>query len=150
LIFRKSKKRYRKWEKQIIEGYSDKIVDVFEVSKRQREIVLAMSFYDLEELVEINPKAGSCYVLSASEPFNEEMEIDFERLVNWLRHYGLPQYHVHVSGHIMPLQLKNILGEINARKVFPVHTEHMDLFAKFVGDLKCETVVVEKGKEYKI
>jgi len=106
LIFRKSKKKYRKWEKQIIEEHSGKIVDVFEVSKRQREIVLAMSFYDLEELVEINLKAGSCYVLSVSEPFNEEMEIDFERLVNWLRHYGLPQYHVRVSGHIMPLQLK--------------------------------------------
>lgn len=148
LIFRKSKKKYRKWEKQIIEEHSGKIVDAFEVSKRQREIVLAMSFYDLEELVEINPKAGSCYVLSASEPFNEEMEIDFERLVNWLRHYGLLQYHVHVSGHIMPLQLKNILGEINARKVFPVHTEHADLFAKFMEDLKSETVLVEKDKGY--
>jgi hypothetical protein len=55
---------------------------MFEVSKRQRETVLAMSFYDLEELVKINPKAGSCYVLSASEPFNEEMKIEFERLVN--------------------------------------------------------------------
>ena len=150
LIFRKSKKKYRKWKKQIVEEHSGKIVDVFEVSKRQREIVLAMSFYDLEELVEINPKAGSCYVLSASEPFNEEMEIDFERLVNWLRHYGLPQYHVHVSGHIMPLQLRNILKEINARKVFPVHTEHADLFAKFMEDLKSKTVLVEKDKEYKI
>jgi len=150
LIFRKSKKRYRKWEKQIIEEYSDKIVDVFEVSKQQREIVLAMSFYDLEELVEIDPKAGSCYVLSASEPFNEEMEIDFERLVNWLRHYGLPQYHVHVSGHIMPLQLKNILKEINATKIFPIHTEHADLFAKFMEDLKSETLLVEKSKEYTI
>lgn len=50
----------------------------------------------------------------------------------------------------MPLQLKNILGEINARKVFPVHTEHAGLFAKFVGDLKCETLVAEKSKEYKI
>jgi ribonuclease J len=78
------------------------------------------------------------------------MKIDFERWVNWLRHYGLPQHHVHVSGHIMPLQLKNILREINARKVFPVHTEHASLFAKFVGDLKSETVVVEKEKEYKI
>jgi len=50
-----------------------------------------MSFYDLEELVEINPQPGSYYILSASEPFNEEMEIDFERLVNWLSHCGLPQ-----------------------------------------------------------
>lgn len=150
LVFRKSKKRYRKWEKQIIEQHSDKIADSFEISKQQSKVVLAMSFYDLEELVEINPRPDSCYILSASEPFNEEMEIDFERLVNWLRHYGLPQYHVHVSGHIMPLQLKSILKEINATKVFPVHTEHMDLFAKFMGDLKSETVPVEKSKEYTI
>jgi ribonuclease J len=149
LIFRKSKKTYRKWEKQIIEQYSDKIADVFEISKQQCKVVLAMPFYDLEELVEINPKPGSCYVLSASEPFNEEMEIDFERLVNWLRHYGLPQYHVHVSGHIMPLQLKTILKEVNAPKVFPIHTENADLFAKFMRDLKSKVVITEKGKEYK-
>jgi ribonuclease J len=148
LIFRKSKKTYRKWEKQIMEEYHDKIVDVFEVSKQQCKVILAMSFYDLEELVEINPRPGSCYILSASEPFNEEMEIDFERLVNWLEHYGLPQYHVHVSGHIMPLQLKGILKEINADKIFPIHTENADLFAKFMDDLKSKTVLVEKGREY--
>ena len=150
LIFRKSKKTYRKWEKQIMEQYQDKIVDVFEVSKQQCKVVLAMSFYDLEELLEINPRPGSCYILSASEPFNEEMEIDFERLVNWLRHYGLPQYHVHVSGHIMPLQLKNILNKINADKIFPIHTENADLFAKFMEDLKSKTVLVEKGRKYRV
>jgi len=150
LIFRKSKKTYYKWEKQIMEQYQDKIVDVFEVSKQQCKVVLAMSFYDLEELLEINPRPGSCYILSASEPFNEEMEIDFERLVNWLRHYGLPQYHVHVSGHIMPLQLKNILNKINADKIFPIHTENADLFAKFMEDLKSKTVLVEKGRKYRV
>jgi ribonuclease J len=116
LIFRKSKKHFDKWESQLIERYEkqNKIFDVFEVSKQQCNVVLAMSFYDFEELVSLQPAAGSCYVLSASEPFNEEMEIDYERLTNWLNHYGLPQYHVHVSGHIMPLQLKAALKAINA------------------------------------
>jgi ribonuclease J len=150
LIFRKSKKKYDKWESQIMEKYPDKIVDVFEVSKQQCKAVLAMSFYDLEELVEIQPEAGSCHILSASEPFNEEMEIDFERLVNWLRHYGLPQYHVHVSGHIMPLQLKVILKEINAAKIFPVHTENAELFASFMRDLKGKMILTEKEKQYTI
>jgi ribonuclease J len=150
LIFRKSKKRYDAWESQIMENYPNKIADVFEVSKQQCNAVLAISLYDLEELVEIQPEAGSCYILSASEPFNEEMEIDFERLVNWLRHYGLPQYHAHVSGHIMPLQLKNILKEINAAKIFPIHTENAELFAKFMRDLKSQIVLAEKSKKYKI
>jgi len=150
LIFRKSKKKYDKWESQIMEKHTQKIVDVFEVSKQQCKAILALSFYDLEELVEIHPKAGSCYILSASEPFNEEMEIDFERLINWLKHYGLPQYHAHVSGHIMPLQLKNILKETNATKIFPIHTESANLFAKFMSDLRSQIVLAERNKEYTV
>jgi ribonuclease J len=152
LIFRKSKKRYDKWETQLIERYDkqNKIFDVFDVSKQQCKVVLALSFYDFEELVQLQPEAGSCYVLSTSEPFNEEMEIDYERLVNWVRHYGLPQYHVHVSGHMMPLQLKKALKRINAKRMFPVHTESAGLFAKFMRDLKSQVTLVEKSKEYQL
>jgi len=152
LIFRKSKKRFDKWEKQLIERYEgqNKIFDVFEVSKQQCKTVLAVSFYDFDELVPLQPAAGSCYILSTSEPFNEEMEIDYERLVNWLRHYGLPQYHVHVSGHIMPLRLKAALREINAKQTFPIHTEAADLFARFMRDLNSQVTLVEKAKEYKL
>jgi len=150
LIFRKSKKRFDKWENELIERYDqqNKIFDVFEVSKQQCKVVLAMSFYDFEELVPLQPEAGSCYILSASEPFNEEMELDYERVGNWLRHYGLPQYHVHVSGHIMPLRLKKTLREMNGERIFPVHTENADLFARFMRDLKGQVTLVEKCKEY--
>ena len=80
----------------------NKVFDVFGASKGQRKMVLALSFHDFEKLVALEPATGSCCVLSASESFNEEMEIDFEGLVIWLRHYGLPQYDVQVSGHTMP------------------------------------------------
>jgi ribonuclease J len=150
LIFRKSKKRFDKWENQLIERYDkqNKIFDVHKVSSQQCKMVLALPFYNFEELVQLQPEAGSCYVLSTSEPFNEEMEIDYERLVNWLSHYGLPQYHVHVSGHMMPLQLKKTLKEINAKRMFPIHTESAGLFAKFMRDLKSQVTLVEKSKEY--
>jgi len=150
MIFRKSKKRFDKWENQLVGRYDDqnKIFDVHRISKQQCKVVLALSFYDFEELVQLRPSAGSCYVLSTSEPFNEEMEIDYERLVNWVRHYGLPQYHLHVSGHMMPLQLKKALKEINAKRVFPVHTENAGLFAKFMRDLKSQVTLIEKSKEY--
>jgi ribonuclease J len=150
VIFRKSKSTNYRWEKQILEQYSSKVKTAFDVSKQQCKLVLALSYYDLEELVEIQPEAGSCFVLSASEPFNEEMEIDSERLIHWLDHYGLPQYHVHVSGHVMPLQLKAMLREINSRRIFPVHTENTALFVKFMRDLKSKTTVIEKAEEYRI
>lgn len=150
LIFRKSKKRFDKWESQLIEQYApqNKIFDVFETSKQQCKVVLAMAYYDFEELVSLQPTAGSSYILSSSEPFNEEMEIDHERLTNWLSHYGVPQYHVHVSGHMTPLQLKAALKEINAERAFPIHTEHAELFAKFMRDLKTQVTRVEKCREY--
>ncbi len=150
LIFRKSKKRFSRWESRLIEQYSpqDKIFDVFEASKQQCNVILAMSFYDFEELVSLQPVAGSCYVLSSSEPFNEEMEIDYDRLTHWLNHYGVPQYQVHVSGHMMPLQLKAALKEINAERTFPLHTENADLFAKFMRDQKTQVICVEKCREY--
>jgi ribonuclease J len=150
LIFRKSKERLYSWEKRILQQHSDKVVDAEQVSKHQQSIILTISLYDLEQLVEIQPLPGSCYIFSSSEPFNEEMEIDFEKLVNWLKHYGLPQYHVHVSGHITPLRLKNFLKEINAKKIFPVHTENAELFAKFVCNLKSQVEITQKGKQYQI
>ncbi len=151
IIFRKSKKHFDKWERQLIERYNvkKKIFDVFEVSKKQCTVVLAVSFYDFEELVTIQPAPGSCYVLSASEPFSEEMEIDYGRLINWLSHYGLPQYHVHVSGHMMPLQLKAALKKMDAKNIFPIHTENAELFKKFI-DQKNDVTLVEKGKQYQI
>ena len=150
LVFRKSKKRYEKWESKLIERLDgeNKVFDVFDVSKQQCKVILAVSFYDFEELVNLQPSAGSCYVLSASEPFNEEMEIDYERLVHWLGHYGLPQYHVHVSGHMMPLPLKAALKQMGAKRLFPVHTENAGLFAKFMANVGSQVQLVEKGQQY--
>jgi ribonuclease J len=148
MIFQKTKKRYYDWEWKLIERYEDKVVDSSEIAKMQNKVVLALSFYDLEELVEIKPKPGSCYILSTSEPYNEEMQIDYERMINWLNHYGLPQYHVHISGHIMPLQLKETLQAIKPKRIFPIHGDHPELFSRFMKDLPSEIVLVEKEKEY--
>ena len=76
------------------------------------------------------------------------MELDYERLVNWLRHYGLPQYHVHVSGHMMPLQLKAALKKMGAKSVFPVHTENAELFKRFMGNVGGEVTIVERNRQY--
>ena len=146
LIFQKTKRHYYKWEQEILAFENG--VDSSEIAEMQDKVILVTSFYDLEELVDIKPVPGSCHILSASEPANEEMEIDFNRLINWLEHYGLPQYHVHVSGHIMPLQLKQILKTIDPKKIYPVHGEHPELFSKFMRDLDSEILTVEKGREY--
>jgi ribonuclease J len=53
MIFRKSKQRYEKWERALMERFNgkNKVFDVFEASNRQCKMVLELSFHDFKELV---------------------------------------------------------------------------------------------------
>jgi ribonuclease J len=148
VVYKKHKKRYERWEQEVLNSVNS--VDANEVAKKQRDLILISSYYEFEELIEVEPQPGSCYILSASEPFNEEMEIDFERMTNWLNHLGLPQYHIHVSGHIMPAQLRDVIQRIERAKLYPIHTEHPNLFSKYVADLCAQTIQPVKGLKYSL
>jgi len=148
LIFKRFKKRYDKWEQGIL-GLG-RVVESSDISKMQSKIILVAGLYDFSELVRVAPTSGSCFAHSMSEPFDEEMEIDFEKLSNWLKHYGLPQYHIHTSGHIMPLQSRQTLKEIGGEQIYPIHTETPELFTRFMNDLDSKFIIVKKGEEYEI
>jgi ribonuclease J len=148
LIFQRTKSRYRAWEKQMME--LGRTTDSSSISKMQSKIVLVTSFYDIGELINIEPDPGSCYVLSASDHFDEEMVIDFEKLLNWLDHYGLPQYHAHASGHVAPFELRNALEIIEPKEIFPIHTNRPELLGKYIRDLESDIQIPEKGKKYLI
>lgn len=155
LIFVKDKKRFYIWEEEVINQYEN-IIDANDLEKNDIEkieqcnLILTTTFYDMNELITIKPVVGSIYILSQSEPFNEEMEIDFEKLLNWLDLFGIPQYQIHVSGHALPYQLKQAIREINPKKVFLVHTDKPDLYKRFLSDLNIEIVNPVEGKKYEI
>ena len=137
-VFRRAKKRYYDWEEEVMD--KARTIDSEELRKDQGNFVVAFSMPDFKELVDIRPDAGSMFVLSTSEPFNEEQEFEFERLKNWLDHFGLPMYHVHCSGHIMPSELKTSIEQIHPRRLFPIHTEYPGLYGKYLSDsAKVET-----------
>ncbi len=78
-------------------------------------------------------KPNMDFVMSRSEPFSEESALSLDRLMNWLILYNVKRYYrIHVSGHLSPYQIKDVLDAINPSKVVPVHTEHRDLFDIFV------------------
>ena len=146
-VFRRSKKRYYDWEESVIDHA--RIIASEELRENQEKYVVAFSMPDFKELVDIRPSAGSVFVLSTSEPFNEEQEFEFERLQNWLDHFGLPMYHIHCSGHIMPNELKTNIERMKPRRLFPIHTEHPGLYAKYVADV-AEIESPIKGKRYEL
>lgn len=149
-VYIKQKKRYDKWEQNLQMLLLDKIVKKDEIHANPEKYVFVGSFYSLSELTEIEPPSASIYILSTSEPFSEEREMSYEKLINWLDYYGIPMYHTHASGHLGPLQLQEIMEEIKPEKVFSVHTAYPDLFLKFVSQFVGKVVLPQKGIKYKV
>jgi ribonuclease J len=147
LIFKREKKQYFKWEKTILDFPN--VVDAQEIKRIQSNVILATGFSDLKELVDMKPESGSTFILSTSEPFNEEMEIEYDKFVNWLDHFGLPMFHIHCSGHLMPTEVRKVIVEIAPRKLFPIHTEHPELVAKFIAGIT-EVELPMKNKTHEI
>lgn len=133
VVYRKMKKTYYKWEQEIMN--SARVKTSKDVKEMQDKVILVSTSYDMNELLDIRPGPGGAFINSTSEPFNEEMELDHERFVNWLDHLGLPLYQVHSSGHMMPTELRETVGKVGPKRLVPIHTEQPGLFGRFVGDL---------------
>jgi len=149
-MYVKQKQRYDRWEQSLQFALENKIVRNEDIHANPEKYVFVGSFYSLRELTEIEPPSASVYILSTSEPFNEEREMSYEKLINWLDYYGIPMYHTHASGHIGPLQLQEIIERVKPKKVFSVHTQYPNLFLKFVSKFVREVVLPQKGVGYKI
>ncbi|OKY78728.1 MAG: mRNA degradation ribonuclease J1/J2 [Candidatus Methanohalarchaeum thermophilum] len=145
LVFSKNRKRTQAWEQEIHE--KTKTYNGKELNKIQEQTVLVASYYDMNEIMKINPQPGSTFISSQSEAFDEEGEIQHKRLLNWCEHMGLPQYQAHASGHIGPCQLKNTIKQIQPKKLIPVHTERPNQLKKYISNLKCKIKTPKQTKK---
>lgn len=121
------------------------IITAEEVRKHPSKYMVILNYWYFNTMVDLKPYHGT-YVHSLSEPFNEEMEISYDRMKNWLDHFNLSLVQSHCSGHINGEDLKTMLTQIKPKKVFPIHTEHPHQFQS----LNVETIMVEEGKTYKL
>lgn len=119
-------KDYETWEREFLE--KDNIITYKNLREEPQEYIFRCDFFELNQLIDIKPKNG-LYIHSLTEPFNEEMEIDFRRVENWLNHFNLlPIHKMHVSGHGSGEEILNMIREINPEKIYPIHTEHVESF----------------------
>jgi len=132
-------KDYFNWERPFME----KMATCDYVHKNQANLIMDLDFFQFAELIDIRPEKGSPFIHSMSEPFSEE-DIQDEVLHNWLSHFGMQFHQLHASGHMNREQIGDVVKEISAKKVFPVHTENAELFKQI-----CDSVLLtERGKEY--
>ena len=74
----------------------------------------------------------SIAIFSESEPIDEESQIEFEKIVNWLEHLAIPSYRIHCSGHIYPFQLRSIVKEIKPKNLEVIHSNHPLVLRKYL------------------
>jgi ribonuclease J len=74
------------------------------------------------------------YIYGKAEPFKEEMELSFRRLLKWIDLCGLKLEYAHTSGHMYEKDIERFISEIAPKVVVPIHTEHPDLFSSWARD----------------
>jgi ribonuclease J len=136
---------YRTWEREYL--YRENTVNHMDVKSNQGDYMFYCNYFQINELIDIDPSPRSIYIRSVCEPFNEEMLFDAERVQNWLDLYGLGEPHqIHASGHASGPEVFEMLEAIGPKTIFPVHTESASLFAESFKQVKR----VELGKTYRI
>ncbi|BAZ96844.1 MBL fold metallo-hydrolase [Dehalococcoides mccartyi] len=76
------------------------------------------------------------YIYGKAEPFKEEMELSFRRLMKWIELCELKLEYAHTSGHMYQQDIERLVSEIDAKLVIPIHTEHPELFKNWVSEIR--------------
>ena len=143
-IFAPKKSSWKKFEKEYLTGSN--ITTAEEIAKQEGKVLCAFSFWHFGALIDIKPKPGALYLHSLSEPFNDEGVLDQRRVDLWLDHFGLNRIQSHCSGHSKGNDLLEIVKNIDAKMLFPIHTEHPDAYKKITDKI----TIVEKAKTYSL
>jgi ribonuclease J len=126
----------------------DNGVRAYQIRQSPEQYVLMFSYWDANELFDLIPLDGNHkthYISASTEPFNEEMEIDETKMVNWLDFFKVDyDYEIkkeqkiffrrHVSGHASKTELKELIEKIDPTKIIPIHTTNPEIFeSMFAG-----------------
>lgn len=130
---------YKPWERPFL-NYPNR-VDYRDISAKQNDYIFYCSDFQLQNLIDVRPVEGSAYIRSSTEPFDDEMKLDHERIKRWLVHFGLltseaDMERIHVSGHGSRAQIKRVIDGSNPGTLVPIHTQHEDEFYKLHGNVR--------------
>ncbi len=118
---------YKNWERDYLDW--DNTITYRDLQEEPEEYIFRCDFFELKELIDIKPENG-VYIKSSTEPFDDQMEINEEKVKRWLNLFNLPLVKggFHASGHANGREILNMIREIEPQKLYPIHTEHAESF----------------------
>lgn len=118
---------YDKWERKILN--LSNTINYKDIQNSPRDYLFRCDFFELKELIDIKPPEGM-YIRSVTEPFDDEMTIDYNKALHWLEHFNLDMFQMHASGHASGTEILDMIREISPQTVYPVHTTHKEKFSE--------------------
>ncbi|MHA1595530.1 MAG: hypothetical protein ACTSXX_12465 [Candidatus Baldrarchaeia archaeon] len=79
---------------------------------------------DMENILNALRKRGEgiIHITILGEPLSEEWIIEWKKIENWFKIFGITSYQIHVSGHYHPYEFKEIIKTVKPKKLIPIHT----------------------------
>ncbi len=151
------------WDRRLRERHRKRLVGPKEVKEEPGDFILAFSFWDLKNLLDIEPEGG-VYIYSSSEAHGEEQEVDMRRLWEWLKFFGMevhgfevagdgrPRFGggLHASGHASPEDLLFIAREIAPKTLIPIHTERPEFYREHLRGEPIEVLMLTTSEPVKL
>lgn len=118
---------YKVWERDYLDW--DNTVNYSDLQENPQDYIFRCDFFELKELIDVKPE-DAIYIKSSTEPFDEQMEINEEKVKNWLDLFNIPYFNngFHASGHANGKEILEMIEEINPEKLYPVHTTQPEKF----------------------
>jgi ribonuclease J len=141
-VYRRMLLKPQVWVDRVRKWYPTQ-VSAADVHAHPGEYICCFSFFDIGELVDIDPTGGR-WIYSASEAHNEEQQFELWRLGNWLDRFSLMPVGLtetaspyHASGHISGRELRELIYQIGPQRIIPIHTGTPKRFVETMsGDMK--------------
>ncbi len=137
-------------------------IRAYEIREKPEGYIVMLSFWNMNELFALSPPGcdmtGSRFIKAMCEPFNDEMIIDEQKIINWLERFNIgyecePDENgkktlerSHVSGHASRPELAELIERISPNMIIPVHTEHPETFM----ELHDNVLLPKIGEKYTI
>ncbi|MHA1359398.1 MAG: MBL fold metallo-hydrolase [Candidatus Helarchaeota archaeon] len=147
-------------------------INAIQIRESPEKYVLTLSFWDVNELFDLSPitndMSGSYFIRASTQPFNDEMVLDEQKMMTWMDHFNIKYEAVpldatavggenqmmfsreHISGHATAPMIKKILTQLNPQLIIPVHTIHSAEFRKIGDALGLNVITPQYGKDIQI
>lgn len=130
-----SEKDYQKWERSVLAFPTARTVD--DLRAVRNRLILALSFWDVLNLVDLAVGPETLYVRSSSEAYTEEQALDDQRFHNWLGLLGVTRtISSHASGHAPQPDLVRMVRALRPEILVPIHTLRPDLWESLVPEVR--------------